>query len=281
MRGGGFKANGRGKRRKTAKTSRSGKDGSENVLKNVSKSGPDNGTMSPLVVNGRYGPILLENEDDGRRACNSDGDRRDDEMVTSSKRGSKRRFAVIDVDEKEHDTVAPLQDIDGGVNAGETNASKLPKKCKGEKEHFETAGETEHGVVVAGTASANVDSKMEMNKGDSMCKVDGHEKEDTPLTAGPTSEEGVFPGASETVSVMPEPYDLPTPAQADSQRRLGVLLEATSALADAFSAADVIGGVSLARGWDGAASPFAEGGEEFLTIGGSSWVKQDPRVSQG
>lgn len=336
---GGFKTKGGGKRQRTAT---SGKDGSENVpenaLEDVSKSGPDNGAMSPVVVNGRYGPILMEDED----GVGENPDRSDEVVTLSttkiSKRKSKRRFAVSDddekddeervVDEKEHGAVTTPRDIGGGFNASETEHGKVPPSepvpcgpagceistCEtpGETEHGsalgekepletpcemscgmevetprETAGETGHDVfgegdaLAAATASTSGNRKMAINTEDPMSKVDGHEKEGPPSTAGPTPEEGAFPGAGETVSVSLEPYDLPTPAQADCQRGLGALLEATSALADTFSAIDVIGGVSLARGWDGAASPFAEGGEHFLTVGGSSWVEQDPRVSQG
>ena len=77
------------------------------------------------------------------------------------------------------------------------------------------------------------------------------------------------------------PYDLPTPAEAEWQRGLGALLEATCALADTFSAADVIGGVSLGRGLSGAGPPAADGGDDFVTVAGPPWPERDPRVAHG
>lgn len=86
---------------------------------------------------------------------------------------------------------------------------------------------------------------------------------------------------AEKTPLNPIPYELPTAEQAEWQRGLGSLLEATCELAERFSAADAIGGVCLARGLDGAGTPPAQGGEHLVTVSGRPWPRRDPRIISG
>lgn len=89
------------------------------------------------------------------------------------------------------------------------------------------------------------------------------------------------PSPAERTPIKPAPYQRPTARQVEWERGMGSLLQATSELADNFSAADAIGGVCLGRGLDGAGAPPAEGGDQFLTVSGRPWPRRDPRVISG
>ena len=84
-----------------------------------------------------------------------------------------------------------------------------------------------------------------------------------------------------TLAVKSVPYRFPSPAESEWQKGLGCLLEATCSLAESFSAADAIGGVSLGRGWAGAGPPSLQGGDHFITASGPPWARRDPRVVHG
>lgn len=81
--------------------------------------------------------------------------------------------------------------------------------------------------------------------------------------------------------VKPAPYELPTAEQTERERELASLLEATYDLTERFSAADAIGGVCMGRGFEGAGSPPAQGGEHFVTVAGRPWPRGDSRVISG
>ncbi|CAN0164514.1 unnamed protein product, partial [Laminaria digitata] len=89
------------------------------------------------------------------------------------------------------------------------------------------------------------------------------------------------PATAAAAAVESAPYRFPSPKEAEWQKGLGCLLEATCSLAESFSAADAIGGVSLGRGWGGAGPPSLQGGDHFISASGPPWAKRDPRVVHG